>query len=249
MRETYLGSKTLVTKIQWAGADRLRARLRAAARTFRHSHGYRPGNDTSEFSNCRAVATDPAPGGVYGIVTVIGVLPPTAVVPEMTGNRRVELREQLFPNGVRESEVFDKSLAGTIQHSMPRRTVVLRTPSMGAHFAVSRYRRGPLRQCGFVMAYQWHKEVRYVRQVLSHTRLSALPGQIRVVSFRDFQAGTPLAGTCFEMLPPCHSSSKSSRSGFSMRSFTRTRNWTASRPSMSRWSYERAKYIIGRRTT
>src|SRR5262249_17812510 len=43
--------------------------------------------------------------------------------------------------------------------------------------------------------------------------------------------------------------SRNSRSGFSMHSLTRTRKLTASRPSTIRWSYESARYIMGRITT
>src|SRR5262249_28822350 len=42
--------------------------------------------------------------------------------------------------------------------------------------------------------------------------------------------------------------SSSSRSGSSMPSLTRTRKLTAPRPSMRRWSYDSARYIIGRIT-
>src|SRR6202011_963550 len=42
----------------------------------------------------------------------------------------------------------------------------------------------------------------------------------------------------------CIHKSTTSRAGSSKISFTRTRNVTASRPSTTRWSWERARYII-----
>src|SRR5262249_59957004 len=45
-----------------------------------------------------------------------------------------------------------------------------------------------------------------------------------------------------------HQTSSRSRAGSSRRSFTRTRKVTACSPSTRRWSYERARYIIGRTT-
>src|SRR4029077_14696372 len=45
-----------------------------------------------------------------------------------------------------------------------------------------------------------------------------------------------------------HQTSSRSRAGSSRRSFTRTRKVTACSPSTRRWSYDSARYIIGRTT-